>query len=251
VSAKSQTLTFSADLAELARVMQMIDDFCAGMAVSAADASALQLALEEIVTNVITHGYLSDPSHSFTVGLEAISADRIRAVVTDDAPAYNPLAQPEVNTTLPLEARPVGGLGVHLVKKVMDVCLYEHRDGRNFFFIERKLRRASGTAATIHISTSRLASSATLSLTGRLDGLSSPDVEQQVMAMLASGVRTITFDLSGLDYVSSAGLRVFIIAAKKLKASGGAAQFTSLTPAVRDVFHISGLLTVFGVAPPA
>ncbi|MHB1080290.1 MAG: anti-sigma factor antagonist [Prosthecobacter sp.] len=250
MSAKSQTLTISADLAELGRVMQTIDDFCTGKAVSAADVSALHLALEEIVTNVITHGYRSDPVRSLTVRLETIAPDRIRAVVTDDAHAYNPLARPEVNTTLPLEARPVGGLGVHLVKKLMDVCMYEHRDGWNIFSIERKLSRTPGTAATINIATTRLSSSATLSLTGRLDGLSSPELEQQVCALIASGVRTLTFDLSGLDYVSSAGLRVFIIAAKKLKASGGAAHFTSLTPAVRDVFHISGLLTALGVAPP-
>lgn len=251
MSAKSQTLTIAADLAELARVMQTIDDFCASMAVSAADVSALHLALEEIVTNVITHGYQSNPEHTFTIQLEALGTDRIRAIVTDDATSYNPLARPEVNTTLPLEARPIGGLGVHLVKKLMDVCQYEHRDGQNTFSIERKLSRTPGTSASINIATSRLASSATLSLTGRLDGLSSPELEQQVSALIASGVRTLTLDLSGLDYVSSAGLRVFIIAAKKLKASGGAAHFTSLTPAVRDVFHISGLLTALGVAPPA
>jgi anti-anti-sigma factor len=251
VSAKSQTLTISADLAELARVMQMIDDFCVGMAISESDVSALHLAVEEIVTNVITHGYHCDPSRFLTVRLETITPDRIHAVVTDDAPAYNPLARPEVNTTLPLEARSVGGLGVHLVKKLMDVCVYEHRDGQNLFSIERKLSRTPGSSATINIATSRLAASATLALTGRLDGLSSPELEQQFSALIASGVRTLTLDLSGLEYVSSAGLRVFIIASKKLKASGGAAHFSSLTPAVREVFHISGLLTALGVAPPA
>jgi anti-anti-sigma factor len=250
VSAKSQTLTISADLAELARMMQTIDDFCAGMAASATDVSALHLALEEIVTNVITHGYHSDPARSLTVRLETIAPDRIQSVVIDDAPAYNPLARPEVNTTLPLEARPVGGLGVHLVKKLMDVCVYEHRDGLNLFSIERKLSSTPRSSASINMATSRLASSATLSLSGRLDGLSSPELEQQVSALIASGVRTLTLDLSGLDYVSSAGLRVFIIAAKKLKASNGIAQFTSLTPAVREVFQVSGLLTALGVAPP-
>ncbi len=251
MSAPSQTLTITANLVELTKVMEMIDDFCAGVNASAADVSALHLALEEIVTNVITHGYGNDSSRSFSIRIDAISTDRLRAVVTDDAPAYNPLARAEVNIALPLEARPVGGLGVHLVKKLMDVCFYEHRDGRNLFSVERKLCRTAGTAATIHIATSRLESSATLSLAGRLDGLSSPDLEQQVTALIGSGVRTLIFDLSALDYVSSAGLRVFIIAAKKLKASGGGAQFISLTPAVRDVFHVSGLLTAFGVAPPA
>ncbi|WP_395741540.1 anti-sigma factor antagonist [Prosthecobacter sp.] len=246
---KSQSLTIKADLAELARVVQMIDAFCAVSPVNAADVSALHLALEEIVTNVITHGYGCDASRPFTVCLEMISADRIRAVVTDDAPAYDPLARPEVDTQLPLEARPVGGLGVHLVKKLMDVCQYEHRDGKNVFSIERKLSSGAGSAATMHIATSRLESSATLSLSGRLDGLSSPELEQQVGALIASGVHTLVFDLANLEYVSSAGLRVFIIAAKKLKGSGGAAQFTALTPAVREVFHVSGLLMALGVGP--
>lgn len=247
----SQTLTIAASLAELTRVMQMVDDFCGGVSASAADVSALHLALEEIVTNVITHGYSHDASHCFTVQLEAVATDRIRAVVRDDAAAYNPLARPEVNTDLPLEARPVGGLGVHLVKKLMDVCLYEHRDGRNIFTVERKLSRMPGAAAGIHISASKLAASATLALTGRLDGLSSPELEHQVAALMTSGVCTLTFDLAGLEYVSSAGLRVFIIAAKKLKSSGGAAKFTSLTPAVHDVFLVSGLLTALDVARPA
>jgi anti-sigma B factor antagonist len=64
-------------------------------------------------------------------------------------------------------------------------------------------------------------------------------------------VRTLTLDLSGHGYFRSAGLRVFIIAAKKLKASNGIAQFTSLIPAVRVVLHISGRLTALGVGPPA
>ncbi|WP_395751714.1 anti-sigma factor antagonist [Prosthecobacter sp.] len=246
---KSETLTIAADLAELARVMQMIDSFCAGTPGSAADVSSLHLALEEIVTNVITHGYGCDASRSFTVRLESTAADRIRAVVTDDAPAYDPLARPELDTQLPLEARPVGGLGVHLVKKLMDVCQYEHSDGKNIFSIERKLSSGAGSAATVHIATSRLESSATLSLSGRLDGLSSPELEQQVAGLIASGVRTLVFDLANLEYVSSAGLRVFIIAAKKLKAAGGAAHFRSLTPAVHEVFHVSGLLMALGVVP--
>lgn len=67
----------------------------------------------------------------------------------------------------------------------------------------------------------------------------------------ADDVRTPTLDHSGHGYVSGAGFGVFIIAAKRLKDSNGVAQFTSLIPAVRDVFRISGRLTALGVAPPA
>lgn len=84
-------------------------------------------------------------------------------------------------------------------------------------------------------------------LAGRLDGLASPDLEKQADAALAEGQRALVFDLSRLDYVSSAGLRVFLTAAKKFKTAGGRATFAALSPAVREVFELSGFLTVLDV----
>ena len=236
-------------MAELSRVVTLVNDFCTGLTGTSADISALQLALEELVTNVITHGYCDGQAHSFTVTLENVATDRVRALVTDDAPAYNPLARPEVNTSLPLEERPIGGLGVHLIKKLMDVCIYERRDGQNIFTIKRRLNRASSAIATANIAASKRESSAVLALTGRLDGLSSPELEHQVSALIKAHIRTLIFDLSALDYVSSAGLRVFILAAKTLKAAGGGARFAALKPSVKDVFDLSGLLTALDVRP--
>ena len=247
---QTQQLTLTNDLAELPRLVAWVDAFCQSMNAGVKGLSSLHLALEEIITNVITHGYRDGASHALEVKLEAVSTDRIRATVTDDAPAYNPLARAELDTSFALEDRPIGGLGVHLVKKLMDVCLYERRDDRNVFSVELVLRRNSPHSPSVNIATTRLESTATLALTGRLDGLSSPELEQQVNALLASGIRTLTFDLAGLDYVSSAGLRVFILAAKKLRASGGNVQFHSLTQAVRDVFEVTGLITALCVTPP-
>lgn len=92
------------------------------------------------------------------------------------------------------------------------------------------------------------ANSATvLTLVGRLDGLSSPGVEQKIDALLAAGARALVLDLARLDYVSSAGLRVFLVAAKKSKAAGGKIAFAALTPVVREVFELSGFLNVLDV----
>ena len=249
MSTNAPTLTLRSDLVELSRVKALVDAVCDQTHASEADASALHLAIEEIVTNVITHGYPDGPNHTFTLTIEVITADRVRAIVTDDAPAFNPLARPDVNTALPLEERPVGGLGVHLVRQLMDVCRYEHRDGHNVFTMERQLRR--GGSSSIRFTTTKLESSATLALSGRLDGLSSPELEEQVLALLDSGVLTLVFDLAALEYVSSAGLRVFIVAAKKMKGLGGKVEFASLTPMVRNIFHVTGLLTALHVAPAA
>ena len=142
MSAPHQTITLRNDLAEITRLAEFVDAFCAPLEPTPKDVLALHLALEEAVTNVINHGYADGQPHTFIVEL-ATAGRRVTATVTDDAPAYDPLARAEVDTTLPLEQRPIGGLGVHLVKKLMDSARYERRDGRNILTFVRTLGAAA------------------------------------------------------------------------------------------------------------
>ena len=140
--ARQQVLTLRNDLAELSRLAACIDEFFAPLQPDDQDVLAFQLSLEEVVTNVINHGYRNGGEHRFAVTFSA-DGDRVTAIVADDAPAFNPLARPEVDINAPLEERPIGGLGIHLVKKLMDEVRYEHRDGRNILTLVRALRRAA------------------------------------------------------------------------------------------------------------
>ena len=136
-----QTLTLTNDLAEIPRLADAIDAHCAPLAPSNKDLMSLHLVLEELVTNVIKHGYTDGQPHTFTVTLS--TRDRlVTAMIDDDAPAYDPLARPEVDTTLPLDQRPVGGLGVHLVKKLTQSARYERRNGHNLLTITCAFARA-------------------------------------------------------------------------------------------------------------
>lgn len=86
-----------------------------------------------------------------------------------------------------------------------------------------------------------------LKLTGRLDGLAAPDLEKKVGEVISRGDERLVFDCSGVEYASSAGLRVFLLAARQLKTTGGRCGFAALTPALREVFSISGFLDIFEV----
>jgi serine/threonine-protein kinase RsbW len=138
-------LTLANDLAEISRAAAAFETWAEALELPMPDLMALQLALEETITNVIHHGYRDAPAGSrrFTVEFSAPDQPppRIRLVITDDAPAYDPLARPEVDTSLPLEDRPVGGLGVHLVKKLMTHAAYARHEGRNILALERALSR--------------------------------------------------------------------------------------------------------------
>jgi anti-anti-sigma factor len=86
-----------------------------------------------------------------------------------------------------------------------------------------------------------------LTLRGRLDGIAAPALEEKVAALPATTTPRLVFDCSGLEYASSAGLRVFLATAKKLKTAGGHCRFAALTPSLREIFDISGFLDVLEV----
>ncbi|HVO52388.1 MAG TPA: STAS domain-containing protein [Thermoanaerobaculia bacterium] len=84
---------------------------------------------------------------------------------------------------------------------------------------------------------------------GRLESKTSPDLDKKVVALLAAGERRFVVDLGATDYVSSAGLRVLLMLAKKLAGGGGRLVLCGLNPQVRDVFEIAGLGALFAIHP--
>lgn len=88
------------------------------------------LVLEEVFSNIVLHGYRDSAEHEILVRM-AIEGDTFVLSVEDDGVAFNPLEVSPVDTSLPLEERPVGGLGIHLVRSLMSEVAYSRHDGRN------------------------------------------------------------------------------------------------------------------------
>jgi anti-anti-sigma factor len=86
-----------------------------------------------------------------------------------------------------------------------------------------------------------------LAMDGKLDGFSAPALEAQITRLLSDGVKRIVFDCSGLEYISSAGLRVFLAAARHLQTAGGRCDFAALSPAALEIFRLSGFLELMEV----
>ena len=81
-------------------------------------------------------------------------------------------------------------------------------------------------------------------LQGRLDALSSPQLEERISQWLEQPGDKLVFDLGELDYISSAGLRVFLTTVKKMKARDGKLCMARLRDNVKDVFTISGFIAL-------
>ena len=129
---------FVSDRAELAKIEGFTADFAAKAGLSDKDLFALQIVVEELVTNVIDYGGVPAGEHAVRVDLSAADGELVIAII-DRGREYNPLLREDPDVTLPAEQRPIGGLGVHFCKKLTDAQEYERRDGCNVLILRRKL----------------------------------------------------------------------------------------------------------------
>ena len=85
-----------------------------------------------------------------------------------------------------------------------------------------------------------------VAITGSLDSTTAPEAQKSLDAVVA-GAKKVVLDFSSLDYISSAGLRVLLGAAKQLRASGGTLGMFGLNQSVREVFEISGFSSILSI----
>jgi anti-anti-sigma factor len=88
-----------------------------------------------------------------------------------------------------------------------------------------------------------------LGLAGRLDAQSAGEAEAAFNQALDEGCQQVLVDMSGVEYISSAGLRVLLSTAKKLSASGGKLVLAGLKPYVQEVFEVAGFTAIFQIYP--
>jgi len=133
------TLMLKNDLSELARLCEFIDEFGGRAGLPSKTIADMHLALDEVVTNVISYAYPTFGEHQITIRL-AIDADQMVVMeVEDDGQVFDPLTVGAPDLSTPLEERTVGGLGMHLVRQLTDSLDYRRYAGKNHLTMKRKL----------------------------------------------------------------------------------------------------------------
>ena len=123
-------ITFDNDISQIPKLEGFIEEIREATGIDAGLAMSLNLALEEAVTNVMMYAY-PEGAHG-SVNLKAILKEEcVEFVLWDKGIPFDPTAAPEADTTLGVEERAIGGLGIHLVRNIMDGISYENKNGMN------------------------------------------------------------------------------------------------------------------------
>lgn len=95
-----------------------------------------QLAVEEAITNVIVHGY-KKPGGVIAISCR-VTRNRAEIQLADSAPPFNPLSLPEPDIDAGVDERQIGGLGIYLLRQVMDEISYRYEDGKNILVLVKQ-----------------------------------------------------------------------------------------------------------------
>ncbi|MFL5260462.1 MAG: ATP-binding protein, partial [Hyphomicrobiales bacterium] len=123
-------LILSNDLAEIGRIASAVDSFCAERRIGPDVAYAVNLAIDELLTNTISYGYRDRARHTIEVVLGA-TANRLTLLIRDDAEPFDPTLAAAPDIEAEIDDRAVGGLGIYLVRTMMDSVEYRRSDGHN------------------------------------------------------------------------------------------------------------------------
>lgn len=133
-----RSLTLPNDINTIPQLNEFIDTVCEELEIDMALAMSLNLAMEEAVVNVMDYAYPAGTEGE--VNIEAIADEtQLHFIISDSGKPFDPTAKEEVDTTLSAEERPIGGLGIHLIRQLMDNISYERKDGKNILRLSKNI----------------------------------------------------------------------------------------------------------------
>ena len=131
-------LNLEASDENLDRVLDFVDGYMERYGCDQSVQLAVDVAVEELFVNIAHYAYTPDRG-SARVGLEIREPRTIIISFTDQGKQYDPLAKPDPDLTLPVEERPIGGLGIYMVKQSMDKVTYTYENKSNILTIQKNM----------------------------------------------------------------------------------------------------------------
>jgi len=139
-------ITIANQSSELLRAADCLDRLGAERNLAPEILADMHVALDEVLTNIIKYAYTDNAEHKIRICLRVLD-DVLEAVIEDDGAAFDPLSIPAPDLSTPLHERPVGGLGIHLVRHLIPSIRYERRGGRNYLYLTKPVRPDAGTVS--------------------------------------------------------------------------------------------------------
>ena len=135
----NKTFILKNDLIEIKRLTDILCKLCEENSICNKVLCDVTLALEEIFANIVNYAYEDNKEHLVKIHVK-IQDNVLALEIKDDGKPFNPLEIPMTNTQAPFAERKIGGLGIHLVRNLIDELAYKHVKGKNVLTLKIRLQ---------------------------------------------------------------------------------------------------------------
>ncbi len=135
---QKHTLRLENKISELDKIRDALEEMAATWGLPPQVSMSVNLALEEAFTNIVNYAYDDDERHEIILHFK-LQDNELHIAIRDDGRPYDPTVQDEPDIALPATERPIGGLGIFLIKKIMDEVKYERADNMNQLILKKHI----------------------------------------------------------------------------------------------------------------
>jgi anti-anti-sigma factor len=215
----------------------------------------VRLAAEEVLINVIKHAYPAGAPGPLAIRAR-VEPGALTVSVLDEGTPFPPDLAPPPDLTAGWADRRIGGLGWHLVGKLMDEVRHRALGARgNDLTMVKRFGNAGSPSSTsqgqaiMQIEVERRGQVTVASVLGNVDGLTAAELQRVLGGEVAGGGHQMVVSLTGVDYTSSAGLRVLLAVVKEARGLGGDVRLAGVRDNVRKVLELSGFTSILKLFP--
>ena len=211
-STLSETLVITNRVEEVAKYTDFMKSVMERLQLDTSFARQLRLAVEEALVNVIDYAYPSEIEGNIELHIMS-DGHTLKTVIKDYGVAFDPTTQQMADTSLSAEERQIGGLGILLVRELMDL---EEIDGK-------------------YVAT----------LVGEMDTLAAQQTEKILKPLYNSNGKDVIIECENLEYIASSGLRILLGILKGAKAQGSQVTLRHVNDDIKNVFRLTGFISIF------
>jgi serine/threonine-protein kinase RsbW len=136
---KAYTFELKNDQSELERLCQKCEELGSSIGLSDKSVFEMNLALDELFTNIISYGFQDQQEHIIKIKI-TVEGEQLQMKIEDDGVPFNPLASEPPDVQCGIEECQIGGLGIHLIRKLMDDIKYQRVADKNVLVLKRQIK---------------------------------------------------------------------------------------------------------------
>lgn len=239
-------IIINSNLDEITRVSQFMEELGLSLNIPSEIAMSINLAIEEIIANIIQYAYPDELSGE--IQLQAQIAPGILTFrIADEGIAIDPFHKSNTNEKPTLEEQLTKGLGHFLIHRTMDEVTYQTTGGQNVLTLVKRLNIDFKPGALLRTNICRVDGIIVLDIEGRLDTVNARDFNIAIQPLLQENTPNIIVNCEQMSYISSSGLRVFLILQKSVQKTQGSLIIEAMRPEIKNIFEMTGCTSLFNI----